>query len=321
MNHGPITPEVAQGLGVLKQRIVSAGIPPSKLDETINIATWNIREFGKKPRLEASLHYIAEVIGQFDLVSIVEVRDDITDLSKVLGYLGPYWKVVFSDYLADPGGNSERIAFVYDTRAVAFTGLASQAVAPRSRVGTEYVTEPAWWRPPYSASFRAGSFDFVLIAAHIRWGDTEKGRIPELKALADWVAVKQKQRFVHDQDIVVVGDFNIPAIDSPLFQAITSGGLQMPPNLIGVHGSDLAQGKRYDQILHDPRFTKSFTGQGGVLDFYARDHAPLFPGTAMTKQAFTFQLSDHLPLWLNVNTDVEDERLDQIIDSAQTKVA
>jgi hypothetical protein len=69
VHHGNLTKEMAQGLLVLQERIKKAGIPPSKLDETLNIATWNIREFGKKPRLKASLHYIAEIIGQFDLYS------------------------------------------------------------------------------------------------------------------------------------------------------------------------------------------------------------------------------------------------------------
>ncbi|MBI2348834.1 MAG: endonuclease, partial [Deltaproteobacteria bacterium] len=76
MHHGEITKEIAQGLKVLQKRIQEAKIPASKLDETLNLATWNIREFGKRPRKKASLHFIAEIIGQFDLVSIVEVRDN-----------------------------------------------------------------------------------------------------------------------------------------------------------------------------------------------------------------------------------------------------
>lgn len=313
MNHGTISKEIAQGLKVLQDRITLAKIPPSKLDESINIATWNVREFGKKKRQDLSLHLIAEIIGQFDVVSLVEVRDDVTDLGKVLDYLGPYWKVVFSDDLIDPGGNHERIAFVYDTRAAVFTGFASQATSARKKDGTEYVPGINWWRPPYSASFRAGSFDFVLIAAHIRWGKAEKGRIPELQAMADFVAAKHAEHYVVDHDIIVVGDFNVPRTDSPLFHALTSRGLQMPAQLVGAHGTDLAKEKRYDQILHDPKYTKSFTGQGGVLDFYAGDHAPLFPGMNLSKQAFTYQISDHLPLWLHVDTDIESERLDQIL--------
>jgi endonuclease/exonuclease/phosphatase family metal-dependent hydrolase len=314
MHHGPISKDIARGLQVLNKRIEAAQIPSSKLDETLNIATWNIREFGKRPRRKASLHYIAQIIGQFDLVCLVEVRDNVSDLSKVLQYLGDYWRVVFSDYVADPGGNRERLAFVYDHRAVTFTGLASQAQPPRSKSGSEYRSELSWWRPPYIASFRAGSFDFIVMATHIRWGDSEAQRLPELKLLADWVARRTREDYMGDKDVIVLGDLNIPSLNSPLFEAITSKGLRMPPALTGAPGTDLGKGKRYDQILHLPTFTKSFTGHGGVLDFYAGDHASLFPNEReMTKHEFTFELSDHLPLWVQLDTNIEDERLDQLL--------
>jgi hypothetical protein len=82
MHHGPVSPEIAQGLLALRGRIEAARIPPSKLDETINVAVWNVREIGKARRSEAALHYIAEIIGQFDLVALVELRDDLTDLGR-----------------------------------------------------------------------------------------------------------------------------------------------------------------------------------------------------------------------------------------------
>ena len=179
MHHGPLSKQVAKGLRVLRERIEAAQIPSSKPDETLNIATWNVREFGRRPRRKASLHYIAETFGQFDLVSLVELRDDVSQLAEVRGYLGPHWKVVYSDYLTDAGGNRERVAYVFDQRAAAFTGFASNAVPPRKKTHDEYPSAISWWRPPYMASFRAGSFDFTMLTAHVRWGRTEKGRIPE----------------------------------------------------------------------------------------------------------------------------------------------
>ena len=70
MFHGKVSKEIAKGLIALQKRIEAATIPSSKLDETLNIATWNIREFGKKPRTEPAIHYIAEILGQFDLIGI-----------------------------------------------------------------------------------------------------------------------------------------------------------------------------------------------------------------------------------------------------------
>lgn len=65
------------------RRGIRAKLPPSKLGETLDIATWNVRELGKKKRLEPSLHSIAEILGQFDLVSLVELRDDTSGLAEV----------------------------------------------------------------------------------------------------------------------------------------------------------------------------------------------------------------------------------------------
>lgn len=323
MHHGIISTEIAEGLRVLRERIDDADIPSSSLDETLNLATWNIREFGKTPREEAAVHLIAEIIGQFDVVAVTEVRDNVADLERVLRILGPYWRVVFSDFNSDRAGNRERIAFVYDKRAVAFTGLASEADAARKKMKVivdgqevwEYRSLITWWRSPYMASFRAGDFDFILIAAHIRWDSKggEKSRIRALKLLANWLDKRRKDEDVIDQDIIVMGDFNIPAVGDDLYEAITSKGLRMPASLLGAPGSNLAQNKRYDQILHYPSYTNSFTDEGGVLDFYQDDHQSLFPGITMTKERFTYQLSDHLPIWVQLDTDTDDERLDQIL--------
>lgn len=184
MNHGRLTKNMAKGIKELRSRIEESEIPSSKLDETINIATWNIREFGRKRRKKLSLHLIAEVLNQFDLISVVELRDNLADLQEVLEILGPYWRVIYSDYNTDRAGNRERIAYIYDKRAVTFTGLAAEADPPRKKITVmrdgqkvkEYVSLISWWRSPFMASFRAGAFDFIVLSAHIRW-DKTGGRI------------------------------------------------------------------------------------------------------------------------------------------------
>ncbi|MFX8110641.1 hypothetical protein ABTK99_20265, partial [Acinetobacter baumannii] len=77
--------------------------------------------------------------------------------------------------------------------------------------------------------------------------------------------------------------------------------------LRSTFGSNLEKNKRYDQILQMPEYPESFTNAGGVLDFYRGDHTPLFP--RLTKQAMTYQLSDHLPLWVQINTNTEEHAL------------
>ena len=318
MFHGDITAEVALGLKELQRRITVAGIPPSKLDETLNLASWNIREFGKKPRRNESLHFIAEIIGQFDLVCIVELRDNIEELHTVLQYLGPFWRAIFSDYDIDACGNRERLAFVYDERAARFTGLAAEAGAPRKKnAAGEYVSEITFWRSPFLASFQAGNFDFILLSAHIRWGgDDEAARVKELSLLASWVHKRVNEEYGWDKDIIVMGDFNIPSLESPLYEAVCAKGLKMVDAIAKQDlGSNLEKNKRYDQILHYPTFTTAFAESGGVLDFYRNEESicELYVNNPPNKGAFPNEMSDHLPVWVQLKTDTDTERLDEII--------
>jgi hypothetical protein len=316
MFHGKVSPEIAAGLKVLRKRIRDAQIPSSRLDESLNIATWNIREFGRKRRSLAAIHYIAEILGQFDVVSLVELRDDLTDLGRVMDILGPYWRVVYSDALKDAGGNRERIAFLYDKRAAVFTGFAAAVNPPRTRTGTgEYMPVFNWWRQPYIASFSAGNFDFLLLAAHIQWG-TSAGRLKELSSLAEWVDLKRNEGTREDKDLIVLGDYNLET--AAHVRALTSRGLALPSAFKGkAIGTNLARNKSYDQILHYPIYPETFSNRAGVLDFYTGGTAALFPG--LTKDAFTFQLSDHLPLWMQLRTDLDGFELDQILREARAK--
>ncbi len=326
MHHGKVSPELAKGLLALKKRINAANIPSSKLDESINVAIWNIREFGKKPRLDASIHYIAEILGQFDLVALVELRDALADLGKVLPILGPSWDVVYSDWLDDDGGNDERTAFLYDRRAVTFNGLASEVDAPREKKATEYLAKQSFWRAPYLCSFRAGNFDFLALATHTRWGDSTKGRQAELQMLADWIDVRMKSKSVEDKDLIVMGDFNIPKLKDSLFNALTSRGLMIPESLVDLKSGDLAVGgsnlgkdARYDQILHMPTLKDRFSNKGGILDFHISDGKikELYPNESLTPEQFTYQLSDHFPVWVQIKTDIEGQRFNQIIQNAR----
>ncbi len=326
MHHGDVSPQIAEGLLALKKRIAAAGIPPSKLDETINVAVWNIREFGKVQRTEAAIHYIAEILGQFDLVAIVELRDDLTDLGRGLPILGPSWDVVYDDWMPDDGGNKERTAFLFDRRAVTFNGLAAEVDAPREKKATEYLAAQSFWRAPYMCSFRAGNFDFIAIATHARWGDGIEGRQAELQMLADWIDVRFKDKHVEDQDLIVMGDFNIPKINDKLFKALTSRGLQVPGALLElkagdqtIGGSNLSKNYRYDQILHLPTLKKRFSNAGGALDFFVSDarSKELFPDMTYTRTEFSFQLSDHFPIWVQIKTDIDGERLNQIVQDAK----
>ena len=313
MLHHKVDADTAKGLLELRKRVQ---VPDPVLDMTINVATWNIREFGKTPREEASINYIAEVMSNFDLVALTELRQELGDLKKVMKLLGPYWRVIYSDITFDRGGNRERIAYLYDSRVIEFTGLAAEAdpLRKKNQDTNEYLAENSWWRSPYIASFRAGKFDFVVLTVHIRWGKSKEDRRKALKRLAKWVDKRQKMDDVVDKDIFVMGDFNIPKIGDSLYKAITSKGLKAAEPLLGLKGTNILRNKNYDQILYYPKHTKNIT-QGGVVDFYKDDFTPLYPKEIykdMTKKDFTYQMSDHLPIWVQLDVWTEDDDLKEM---------
>jgi endonuclease/exonuclease/phosphatase family metal-dependent hydrolase len=315
MNHGEITPAIAKGLLELRSRIESGRIPSSKIDETLNIATWNIRQFGKSPRSEAAIHYIAEILGQFDLIGIVELNANLGDLRRVLNILGPYWRAVYTDAQLDHPGNDERIGFIYDRRAVTFNGLAAEASEPRAKTGTTYLPTETFWRTPYMASFRSGNYDFVVMAVHVRWAKVESDRLPEMDLLANWIKAKHDDRHREDEDLIVMGDFNIPSRKSKLFKSITQFGLQIPTPLMDRDvGSNLERNKRYDQILYYSGAQGLKALSGGILDFHIDDeHIDGLFDPRITRPRYIEEMSDHLPLWIQIDTDNDNYVLNQII--------
>lgn len=303
MNAPLLSKSSTQSLDVLRERIRAANIPRAQKGESLVMATWNIRELGKSPRRKESLRYIAEVLRAFDLAVIIELREDLSDLRAVLRYLGSAYRVLFSECIRDAGGNRERIAFVYDKRMVEFTGMASHLHPPREKEGDEYLARVSWWRPPYLASFRSGKLEFVVAAAHIRWGSGIGPRAAEIAMLADWGLKYARSARSTPRDLLLVGDFNVPSLKSETFRVLEERGIAIPTALADVFGTDLAQGKRYDQILAVPQkpvvLHERFTGSGGALDFYAGAHRVLY--RRLNKTEFTFEMSDHLPLWVELD--------------------
>lgn len=316
MRHDGIDNETAKGIQELRRRFEMDGnlVPPSILDETMNLATWNIREFGKRSRKPKSLHYIAEVIGRFDLVALTEVRRDLSELKRVMEILPPFWDFLVSDYGSDRAANGERIAYLFDKRVVRFTGLAAEADPPRTRRDGKYVSKYEWWRSPYIATFRSGNYEFMVVTVHIRWGKGEEERMEPLRGLAQWVKRRSKDRdhLGSQRDILVVGDMNIPSRDSKLFRMLKRHRLLLPKAIAELKQcgatTNLSRKATYDQILHHATNPERFTDEAGILDFYMQDYKPLYP-ELNSKHEFTFEMSDHLPLWIQLDTWIEDERI------------
>jgi hypothetical protein len=160
---------ISKGLLRLRAQL-AVEVPQRTISDTLLLATWNIREFDSEKygvRDVEPLHYIAEIISHFDLVAIQEVREDMSALDRVQEMLGGWWKYIVTDVTHGGPGNSERMAYMYDSRKVTFGGLAGEVVLPDVR-GQERSLQLA--RTPFMCGFKASWTKFNLITVHIYYG-------------------------------------------------------------------------------------------------------------------------------------------------------
>jgi hypothetical protein len=174
------------------------------------------------------LFYIAEIISCFDLVAVQEVNRDLSALEKVMAILDREWDYIVTDATEGPGGNEERMAFVYNTEKVVFRKVAGEIVLPDGQLivsrkkikeankkeakkpgeasAAAVETEGAiragqqeakqqFARTPFLVAFQSGWFKFSLCTVHIFYGrDTGEAlqrRIAEIKALVKFFADRQ----------------------------------------------------------------------------------------------------------------------------------
>lgn len=282
------------------------------------IGTWNIRAFGALHRVWTEnsgspkrnlrgLAVIAEVISRFDVVAIQEVKRDTTALRVLMeDFLGPEWGVLMSDVTVGFKGNTERLAYLFDRRRITPSGLAGEIVLPPTADGDP---QEQFDRTPYIVGFRTAAERFALLTVHIRYGDEPADRVDELQNLASFAASEIRNRATdegaEETNLILLGDFNIEKRgDNPLFNAFTSSGLWVPEPLRDVKTTYGQDPKHYDQIAwFRDDLTLLSEGRAGVIDFVGA----VFKD--MSTRSMTYQVSDHLPLWVEFMTDRSVEAL------------
>lgn len=318
MNYQGYPDFVVEDVVRLRRRLEQVDMPPRRTDHNFILGTWNIRglggyfdSWGENPespkRNLRGLALIAEVIQHFDVVAIQEVKRETTALRYLAErFLGPHWGVMMSDVTAGDKGNTERAAYLYDTRRVTPSGLAGEIVLPPTPNGDP---QEQFDRTPYLVGFVAGGERFALLTAHIRYGEDLSDRIPELRRLARYTAeeIRDRSRYANAEEanLIVLGDFNTDRDeDNDLFEVFLEKGLWVPTELRDLKTTYGKKAKHYDQIgwFRDD-MTLQPTGRAGVIDFAGAVFQEL-SGAQMT-----YRVSDHFPLWCEFSTDRSVEAL------------
>jgi exonuclease III len=307
---------VYTALSILKEDL-DTHIPAKKVDRNILIATWNIRAFGDftpkwnsdkgdSPKRDIqSIIFIAEIISRFDVVAVQEVKANIRALKEVMKYLGNHWSFILTDITKGASGNGERIAYLFDTRRVQLSGLASELVVPKeelNKIGENALTDQ-FARTPYAVSFKIDHKSFILVTLHILYGKKKADRIPELKAIADWLADWGKDSNVYDKNLIALGDFNIDKRGDLLHDTFISSGLYIPTDMQMVTRSIFDETKYYDHIAwfmghnNTPKLSLEYL-RGGNYNFVGKT----LYSEELTKLELSWRISDHYPLWAEFST-------------------
>ncbi len=315
-------------------------LPKRTINDTLLLATWNIREFDSPAygeRTQESLYYIAEIVSHFDLVAIQEVRENLKALDKLRSILGGYWEYIVTDVTEGRAGNRERIAFVFDSRKVRFGGMAGEVVLEPVKKGRK-ILQPARQlaRTPFICGFQAGWFKFMLCTVHIIYGTSaanDPKRRQEIKGLAAFLAQRARQTSAWSNNLILLGDFNIFKPSDVTFKALTDAGFYLPEQLQKLP-SNAARNKHYDQIAFMLHKKQLGLKKAGVFDFYKSvfrdaDEKTYIPEmgsayrktskgkarSARAKRTYyrtywrTYQMSDHLLMWVELEIDFGKEYL------------
>lgn len=263
-------------------------IKPIAFSEEIKLASWNIRNISDSSRSDAELGIISLILFRYDFIAIQEVRTDDKAIKRIQKILKDDFQVDYDFDVSDPvGTGGERYAFLWRKDKISQT---SPGVF-YSDANDQFVREP------YCGSFQANAFDWTLCTVHIKFGDNQADRRPEIETLDDVYRNIKTQG--QEQDVLICGDFNFPPTDQGWDELKSE-------DLMSFAISSPAKTTIADKSLYDNCWWPTFTsevilGSGEVYEF---DETMYPKGTRKEANRLT---SDHRPISIRIRVDGQDD--------------
>jgi endonuclease/exonuclease/phosphatase family metal-dependent hydrolase len=212
-------------------------------------------------------------------------------------------------------------------------------------------------RTPFVAGFRSGWTRFMLATVHITWAGQlvdPEDRVREIREVAQFFKKRTMDETAWARNLLLLGDFNIFGTDDLTFQQLTDAGFEVPDELLSFRSNAL-KSRHYDQIAFRVRpGSLDKTGNAGVFDFYqyvfsdsledrdiytdfmqesidsanqkkspSQRSTPYNQRSERSKTNYyrtywrTHQMSDHLPMWVELRIDYSDEYLKYKLDKSK----
>lgn len=323
--------------GLLRLRTQLNEIPVKNTQGNLILGSWNLQNFGEyTKRIPESKYYIAEIISRYDLIAIQEVKANLRDFNQIMQLLGSNYDYILNDITGGVDGNDERFAYIYDKRKVQFKGISGELVLwdnggfPISQLK----------RTPLMTGFKAGWKEFAIINVHLNPdnGTTDRDlRKQEVESILKLLADRIPDKF-WTENVFILGDMNIYPNNNDIEALFENSGFMQSPHLKGQPTSSGDQ--PYDRIYFNQN--EYFNNQpldqirGGVFrydksvyraaDFensdyqaYMRSHKgdarnlidPSSFETYYNRFWKNLQMSDHFPIWIEIEIDSSDNFLNE----------
>ena len=261
----------------------------------LRLAAWNIRIMSNKSRTDAELKAIARTLADYDFIAIVELRDEtvLKRTQQILAEMGKTYQYQLSPAVGR--GVKERYAFLYKKDLISV--MRAGELYPDATDGKDDFA-----RDPYWASFRAGEFDFSVIAVHVIWGKKVGPRKAEVRGLADVYHYVQTANG-DENDVLLLGDFNRNPTDTESYRPIMAFPsmtrlFQFPQK------SHIKDTSLYDNIFFQKDHLTEYLNKSGIDRFDETDFGN-------DDKAANLAVSDHRPVWAVFSTKVDDDGSDE----------
>jgi endonuclease/exonuclease/phosphatase family metal-dependent hydrolase len=135
----------------------------------------------------------------------------------------------------------------------------------------------------------------------------------EIFALSRWADRRHDKTTSYDTDIILLGDMNVPAMDSQenTYKALVKFGWRPVDYVTKAGGSNLGNDKTYDQMVFAPGGIRNRITGRGVFDFdnavfrprweKLNSQLPRARAISLFNRHVKHHLSDHRPLWVELD--------------------
>ena len=224
-----------------------------------------------------------DIIGLQEVMKVSGVKALTTELKKLSNQ---DWDTLISEYPVGSKEYKEYYAYIWKRNKVS---LIKSLGYYKEKNQYDFIREP------YGAIFKTGNFDFTFVLCHLFFGNNPKCRRAEAEKLSDVYEYFQ-QINGSEQDVIIAGDFNLPASDEGFLNLLYHKD-QIKYNISPEEKTTISKNGLCNS--YDNFFTSKYTHEIVFTDVY-KQYIIDYPVVKKT-------ISDHLPIYLVIGTNVDDD--------------